>query len=103
MSASGFCNDRKSTLDSFLNLGILQMTEEMTKRFNGITLFGMVLFWQKIIEYFTEFIIHFFTDKVERFYTEFYCLLVLLIFFRPGWNDQWMRIIDGYSIDSGVM
>ena len=30
------------------------MTGEVTDRFNEITLFGMVLFWQKVIELFTE-------------------------------------------------
>ena len=37
-----------------LNIGILRMTGEMTDRFNEITLFGMVLFWQKAIEFFTK-------------------------------------------------
>ena len=30
------------------------MTGEVTDRFNEITLFGMVLFWQKAIEFFTK-------------------------------------------------
>ena len=34
------------------------MTGEVTARFNGITLFGMALFWQEAIEFFTNFIIH---------------------------------------------
>ena len=36
------------------NIGILQMTGEVTDTFNEITLFGMVLFWQKAIEFFTK-------------------------------------------------
>ena len=34
-----------------LNIGILRMTGEVTDKFNEITLFGMVLFWQKAIEF----------------------------------------------------
>ena len=57
------------------NIGILRMTAEVTDRFNEITLFGMALFWQKAIEFFTKFIIHFLTYRVERlFNSEFYCL-----------------------------
>ena len=37
------------------------MTGEVTDKFNEITLFGMALFWQKAIEFFTKFIIHFLT------------------------------------------
>ena len=44
------------------------MTVEVTDRFNGITLFGMALFWQKAIEFFTKFIIHFLTYRVERLF-----------------------------------
>ena len=33
------------------NIGILRMTGEVAARFNGITLFGMVLFWQKAIKF----------------------------------------------------
>ena len=59
------------------------MTGEVTDRFNEVTLFGMALFWQKAIEFFTKFIIHFLTYRAERlFNSEFYCLLVLL--FRVG-------------------
>ena len=59
------------------------MTAEGTDRFNGIPLSGMVLFWQKAVEYFTKFIIHFLTYKVEHlFNSDFYCLLVFLISFR---------------------
>ena len=36
------------------NIGILRVTGEVTDRFNEITLFGMVLFWQKAIEFFTK-------------------------------------------------
>ena len=51
------------------------MTGEVTDRFDEITLFGMALFWQKAIEFFTKFFIHFFTYRVERlFNSEFYCL-----------------------------
>ena len=57
------------------NIGILRMTGEVTDRFNEVTLFGMALFWQKAIEFFTKFIIHFLTYRVERlFNSEFYCL-----------------------------
>ena len=35
------------------------MTGEVTDRFNEITLFGMALFWQKAVEFFTKFIISF--------------------------------------------
>ena len=38
------------------------MTGEVTDRFNEIHIFGMVLFWQKGIEFFTKFIIHFLTE-----------------------------------------
>ena len=38
-------------------------------------LFGMALFWEKAIEFFTKFIIHFLTYRVESlFNSEFYCL-----------------------------
>ena len=51
------------------------MTGEVADKFNEITLFGMALFWQKVIEFFTKFIIHFLTYRVERlFNSEFYCL-----------------------------
>ena len=54
------------------------MTGEVTDRFNEIILFGMALFWQKAIEFFTKFIIHFFTYRAECLFSlEFYCLLVL--------------------------
>ena len=33
------------------NMGILRMTGEVTDRFNEMSLFGMVLFWQKAIEF----------------------------------------------------
>ena len=57
------------------NIGILRMTGEVTDTFNEITLFGMDLFWQKAIEFFTKFTIHFLTYRVERlFNSEFYCL-----------------------------
>ena len=36
------------------NIEILRMTGEVTDRFNEITLFGMALFWQKAIEFFTK-------------------------------------------------
>ena len=64
------------------------MTGEVTDRLNGITLFGIALFWQKAIGYFTKCIIHFVTNEVERlFYSGFYCLLS----FKPGWNvDCWV-------------
>ena len=66
-----------------MNIGILRMTGEVTDGFNGITLFGMALFWQKTIEYFAKFVIHFLTYRVEcSFNSKFYCLLVLLISFR---------------------
>ena len=56
------------------------MTGEVTDRFNEITLFGMALFWQKAIEFFTKFIIHFLTYRAECLFSpEFYCLLVLQI------------------------
>ena len=79
------------------------MTGEVTDRFNGITLFGMDLFWQKAIEFFAKFIIHFLTYRVvERlFISEFYCLLVLQI----GPNmDCWVigrgaaQLIDGRGL-----
>ena len=68
------------------------MTGEVTDGFNGITLFRIVLFWQKATEYFTKLIIHFLTNKVDcLFYTGFHWLLVLLISFRPGWHvDCWV-------------
>ena len=44
------------------------MTGEVTDRFNDITLFGMALFWQKAIEFFTKFMIHFLTYRVERLF-----------------------------------
>ena len=44
------------------------MTGEVTDRFNGITLFGMDLVWQKSNEFFTSFIIHFLMDRVERLF-----------------------------------
>ena len=37
-----------------INIGILRMAGEVTDRFNEITLFGMVLFLQKAIEFFTK-------------------------------------------------
>ena len=40
------------------NIEILRMTGEVTDSFNEINLFGMALFWQKAIEFFTKFIIH---------------------------------------------
>ena len=30
------------------------MTEEVTDRFNEITMFAMALFWQKVTEFFTK-------------------------------------------------
>ena len=45
------------------------MTGELTDRLNGITLFGIALFWQKAIEYFTKCVIHFVTDEVEAYFT----------------------------------
>ena len=40
------------------------MTGEVTDRFNEVAaLFGMALFWQKAIEFFTKFIIHFLTYR----------------------------------------
>ena len=51
------------------------MTGEVTDKFNEITFFGMALFWQKAIEFFTKFLIHFLTYRVEcLFNLEFYCL-----------------------------
>ena len=59
----------------FSNIGILRMTGEVIDRFKEIALFGMALFWQKAIEFFTKFIIHFLTYRVKRlFNSEFYCL-----------------------------
>ena len=61
------------------------MTGEVTDRLNEITLFGMALFWQKAVEFFTKFIIHFLTYRAECLFSpEFYCLLVLQISFRLG-------------------
>ena len=61
------------------------MTEEVTDSVNQIAFFGMALFWQKAIEFFTKFIIHFLTYGVERlFNSELYCLLVLQTSFRLG-------------------
>ena len=61
------------------------MTGEVTDRFNEITLFGMALFWQKAIEFFTKFIIHLLIYRVEHlFNSKFYCLLVLQTSFRLG-------------------
>ena len=72
------------------------MTVEVTDRFNEITLFGMALFWQKAIEFFTKFTIHFLTYRVERLFgSKFYCLLVLQISFRLG--GIW---IDGSQVDA---
>ena len=53
-----------ANLCQYINIGILQMTGEVTDRFNEITLYGMALFWQKAIESFTKFIIHFLTYRV---------------------------------------
>ena len=39
------------------------MTGEVTDKFNEVALFGMALFWQKAIEFFTKFIIHFLTYR----------------------------------------
>ena len=88
------------------------MTGDVTAKFNGITLFGIALFWQKAIEFFTNFIIHFLTYRVEcLFNSKFYCLLVLQISFRLGgiWivgshvdaqpTDRWPSIADGCLID----
>ena len=51
------------------------MTGEVTDRLNEITLFGMALFWQKAIEFFTKFIINFLTYRAECLFSpEFYCL-----------------------------
>ena len=44
------------------------MTGEVIDRFNEITLFGMALFWQKAIEFFTKFIIYFLAYRVERLF-----------------------------------
>ena len=46
------------------------MTGEVTDRFNEITLFGMALFWQKAIKFFTKFIIHFLTYRVDAYLTQ---------------------------------
>ena len=51
------------------------MTGEVTNRFNEITLYGMALFWQKAIEFFTKFIIHFLTYRVECLFNSEYFLL----------------------------
>ena len=49
------------------------MTGEVTDRSNETTLFGMALFWQKAIEFFTKFIIHFLTYRAECLFSpEFY-------------------------------
>ena len=75
------------TLEVILqNIGIVRMTGEVTDRFYKISLFGMALFWQKAIEFFTKFIIRFLTYRVEErlFNSEFYCLRVLQISFRLG-------------------
>ena len=62
------------------------MTEEVTDSVNQLALFGMALFWQKAIEFFTEFIIHFLTYRVERLFNlELYYLLVLQTSFRLDW------------------
>ena len=54
------------------------MTGEVTDGSNEITLFGMALFWQKAIEFFTKFIIHFLTYRAECLFSpEFYWLLYL--------------------------
>ena len=67
------------------NIGILRMTGEVTDRFNEITFLGIALFWQKAIEFFTEFMIHFLTYTVERLFNpESYCLLVLQFSFKFG-------------------
>ena len=78
------------------------MNGEVTDRFNGITLFGMAIFWQKAIEFFAKFIIHFLTYRVERLLiSEFYCLLVLQI--EPN-MDCWVigrravQLIDGRGL-----
>ena len=75
------------------------MTGEVTDRFNGITLFGMALFWQKTIEFFAKIIIQFLTYRVES--QNLYCLLVLQI----GRNmDCWVigrgaaQLIDGRGL-----
>ena len=65
------------------------MTGEVTDRFNEITKFGMALFWQKAVQFFTKvltkFIIHILTYRVERLFNrEFYSLLFLQISFRLG-------------------
>ena len=39
------------------------MTGEVTDKFNAVALFGMALFWQKAIEFFTKCIIHFLTYR----------------------------------------
>ena len=46
-------------------MGILQMTGEVTERFNLITLFGMALFRQKTIEFFTKFIINLYAVAIR--------------------------------------
>ena len=64
------------TLEVILqNIGIVRMSGEVTDRFYKISLFGMALFWQKAIEFFTKFIIRFLTYRVEErlFNSEFYC------------------------------
>ena len=44
------------------------MTGEVTDSFDEITLFGMAIFWQKAIEFFTKFIIHFLIQSRKLIY-----------------------------------
>ena len=75
------------------NIGILRMTGEVTDRFNEITLFGMALFWQKAIEFFTKFIIHFLTYRVERlFNSEFTAWQKAIEFFTKLFQNSFSHI-----------
>ena len=76
------------------------MTGEVTARFNGITLFGIDLVWQKSNDFFTSFIIHFLTDRVERLFNSDWAEYGLLGHrSMRGPTDRWPRIADGCSID----
>ena len=53
------------------------MTGEVTERFNFITLFGMALFRQKAIEFFTKFIINLYAVAIRGHpYADFLLLFV---------------------------
>ena len=85
------------------------MTGEVTDRLDGITLFGIALFWQKAIEYFIKCTTHFSQTRWNAYFTRDFTAYSFfqtrvecgLLGRRSMHNptDQWPMIVDGCPIE----